>query len=62
MKDRAPQMPFTYSSNIVMGIKSNAANQSVEAMMRENYHEHCAHEKITENPFYPVGLNKDGKR
>lgn len=61
MKDRAPQMPFTYSPNIDMGIKSNALNQSVPGIMAQNKREHCAHEKMEGNPFAPVGLSKDGK-
>lgn len=62
MKDRPPQLPFTYDPNIVMGIKSNALKQSVPAIMAENHREHCADMVMDKNPFYPVHLTKDGKR
>lgn len=61
MKDRAPQAPFTYSTNIVMGLKSNALNQSVAGIAAEGRKEHCADKSIPGNPFAPVGLSKDGK-
>jgi hypothetical protein len=61
MKDRAPQMPFTYSPNIDMGIKSNALNQSVPGIMAQNKREHCAQKQLSDNPFAPVGLDKNGK-
>lgn len=62
MKDRAPQLPFTYSTNMVYGLKSKALNQSVPAIMAENHREHCADMVMDKNPFYPVNLNKDGKK
>lgn len=61
MKDRAPQAPFTYSPNIVMGQKSNAVNQSVQGIMGQVKKEHCAHKQMSDNPFAPVGLDKNGK-
>ena len=61
MKDRTPQMPFTYSPNIVMGQKSNAVNQSVQGIAAQGRKEHCAHKQMSGNPFAPVGLGKDGK-
>ncbi len=61
MKDRKPQAPFTYSTNIVMGQKSNAINPSVQGIAAEVKREHCAHKQIPANPFSPVGLSKDGK-
>ena len=62
MKDRAPQLPFTYSTNMVYGLKSKALDQSVSSIMAQNHREHCADKKMDENPFYPVHLNKDGKK
>lgn len=62
MKDRPSQLPFTYSTNMVMGLKSNAINQSVSGIMAQNKREHCADMVMDKNPFYPVGLNKDGKK
>ena len=61
MKDRAPQAPFTYSTNIVMGQKSNAINQSVQSIAAQVKKEHCAHKAMSDNPFAPVGLDKNGK-
>lgn len=62
MKDRSIQSPIPYSTGEVTGIKPNVLSQSVMGIMSTNRKEHCAHKQISDNPFAPVGLAKDGAR